>query len=177
MSPARKRVTSGVPFEQSVGYSRAVAAGEFIFVSGCTSISHGKVVYEGDLARQTEQALLNVSAALEQFGASLADVVQTRIYLTDISSWEEVGEAGAELLERRAHVQQRLLGLPGDVALVDDLAVGDRGAPADEDEVARRHRPAVADDLLERHARRHPPPRRAHAATAASAASRVKAPA
>ena len=93
MSPARKRVTSGVPFEQAVGYSRAVAAGEFIFVSGCTSISHGKIVYEGDLARQTEQALLNVSAALEQFGASLADVVQTRVYVTDISRWDEVGEA------------------------------------------------------------------------------------
>ena len=93
MSPARKRVTSGVPFEQSVGYSRAVAAGEFIFVSGCTSISNGKIVYEGDLARQTEQALLNVSAALEQFGASLADVVQTRVYVTDISRWDEVGEA------------------------------------------------------------------------------------
>jgi enamine deaminase RidA (YjgF/YER057c/UK114 family) len=93
VSPARKRVTSGVPFEQAVGYSRAVGAGDFIFVSGCTSIAHGKVVYEGDLARQTEQALLNVSAALEQFGASLADVVQTRLYVTDISRWEEVGEA------------------------------------------------------------------------------------
>src|SRR6202020_1989097 len=78
----RKRETSGVPSEQAVGYSRAVAAGEFIFVSGCTSISHGKVVSEGDLARQTEQALLNVSAALEQFGASLADVVQTRLFVT-----------------------------------------------------------------------------------------------
>ena len=51
-------MTSGVPFEQAVGYSRAVGAGDFIFVSGCTSIAHGKVVYEGDLARQTEQALL-----------------------------------------------------------------------------------------------------------------------
>jgi enamine deaminase RidA (YjgF/YER057c/UK114 family) len=93
MSPARRRVTSGGPFEQAVGYSRAVAAGDFIFVSGCTSIDHGKIVYEGDLARQTEQALLNVSAALEQFGASLADVVQTRVYVTDISRWAEVGEA------------------------------------------------------------------------------------
>ena len=93
MSPARRRVSSGVPFEQAVGYSRAVAAGDFIFVSGCTSIADGKVVHEGDLARQTEQALLNVSAALEQLGASLADVVQTRLYVTDISRWEEVGEA------------------------------------------------------------------------------------
>ena len=93
MSPARKRVTSGVPFEEAVGYSRAVAAGDFIFVSGCTSISGGKIVHEGDVAKQTEQALLNVSAALEQFGASLADVVQTRVYVTDISRWQEVGEA------------------------------------------------------------------------------------
>ena len=93
MSPVRRRVSSGVPFEQAVGYSRAVAAGDFIFVSGCTSMAGGKVVYEGDLAKQTEQALLNVSAALEQFGASLADVVQTRLYVTDISRWAEVGQA------------------------------------------------------------------------------------
>ena len=93
MSPARRRVSSGVPFEQAVGYSRAVAAGDFIFVSGCTSIVDGKVVHEGDIARQTEQALLNVSAALQQLGASLADVVQTRLYVTDISRWEEVGQA------------------------------------------------------------------------------------
>ena len=93
MSPARRRVTSGVPFEQAVGYSRAVGAGDFIFVSGCTSIADGKVVHEGDLARQTEQALLNVSAALQQLGASLADVVQTRLYVTDISRWQEAGEA------------------------------------------------------------------------------------
>jgi enamine deaminase RidA (YjgF/YER057c/UK114 family) len=93
MSPARRRVSSGVPFEQAVGYSRAVAAGDFIFVSGCTSITGGKIVHEGDVAKQAEQALLNVGAALEQFGASLADVVQTRLYVTDISRWEEVGQA------------------------------------------------------------------------------------
>jgi len=94
MSPARRRrVSSGVPFERAVGYSRAVAAGDFIFVSGCTSIADGEVVYEGDMARQTEQALLNVNAALAQLGASLADVVRTRIYVTDISRWAEAGEA------------------------------------------------------------------------------------
>ena len=93
VSPARRRVSSGVPFEQAVGYSRAVAAGDFIFVSGCTSMADGKVVFEGDMAKQTEQALLNVSAALQQLGASLADVVQTRIYVTDISRWAEAGEA------------------------------------------------------------------------------------
>jgi enamine deaminase RidA (YjgF/YER057c/UK114 family) len=100
MSPARRRVSSGVrrvssgvPFEQAVGYSRAVAAGHFIFVSGCTSIADGKIVHEGDVAKQTEQALLNVNSALEQLGASLADVVQTRVYVTDISCWKEVGQA------------------------------------------------------------------------------------
>lgn len=93
MSPRRRRVSSGAGFEQAVGYSRAVAAGDFIFVSGCTSTADGEVVYEGDMARQTEQALLNVAAALGQLGASLADVVQTRIYVTDISRWAEAGEA------------------------------------------------------------------------------------
>ena len=93
MSPARRRVSSGGPFEQAVGYSRAVAAGDFIFVSGCTSIADGKIVHEGDVDKQTEQALLNVSAALAQLGASLADVVQTRVYVTDISRWAEVGQA------------------------------------------------------------------------------------
>jgi enamine deaminase RidA (YjgF/YER057c/UK114 family) len=93
MSPKRRRVSSGVPYEKSVGFSRAVAAGDFIFVSGCTSIADGEVVYEGDMARQTEQALLNVAAALRQLGASLADVVRTRIYVTDISRWTEAGEA------------------------------------------------------------------------------------
>jgi enamine deaminase RidA (YjgF/YER057c/UK114 family) len=93
VSPARRRASSGVPFEETVGYSRAVAAGDFIFVSGCTSFTGGEVVYEGDMARQTEQALLNVGQALAQFDASLADVVQTRIFVTDISRWAEVAEA------------------------------------------------------------------------------------
>jgi enamine deaminase RidA (YjgF/YER057c/UK114 family) len=93
MSPKRRRVSSGVPFEKAVGYSRAVVAGDFIFVSGCTSTADGEVVYEGDMASQTEQALLNVASALRQVGASLADVVRTRIYVTDISRWAEAGEA------------------------------------------------------------------------------------
>jgi len=93
MSPARQRTRSGGPFEDAIGYSRAVAAGDLIFVSGCTSMVDGEVRHEGDMARQAEQALLNVSQALEPFGASLADVVQTRLYVTDISRWAEAGEA------------------------------------------------------------------------------------
>jgi enamine deaminase RidA (YjgF/YER057c/UK114 family) len=138
MSPARKRVTSGVPFEQSVGYSRAVAAGEFIFVSGCTSISHGKIVYEGDLGRQTEQALLNVSAALEQFGASLADVVQTRVYVTDISRWDEVGEAHRLAFElappASTMVQVSALLDPRLLVEVEAVAHREGGLDADEEE-------------------------------------------
>ena len=138
MSPARKRVTSGVTFEQSVGYSRAVAAGEFIFVSGCTSISHGKIVYEGDLARQTEQALLNVSAALEQFGASLADVVQTRVYVTDISRWDEVGEAHRLAFElappATTMVQVSALLDPRLLVEVEAVAHREGGLDADEEE-------------------------------------------
>ncbi|HEX4288210.1 MAG TPA: RidA family protein [Trebonia sp.] len=136
MSAARKRVTSGVPFEQAVGYSRAVGAGDFIFVSGCTSISHGKVVYEGDVARQTEQALLNVSAALEQFGASLADVVQTRLYVTDISRWEEVGEAhrlAFELVPPATSMVQ-VAALIDPRLLVEVEAVAHREASLDPDE-------------------------------------------
>jgi enamine deaminase RidA (YjgF/YER057c/UK114 family) len=135
MSPARKRVTSGVPFEQAVGYSRAVGAGDFIFVSGCTSIANGKIVYEGDVARQTEQALLNVSAALEQFGASLADVVQTRLYVTDISRWEEVGEAHrlAFELARPATSMVQVTALIDPRLLVEVEAVAHREASLDAD--------------------------------------------
>ncbi|HWG01058.1 MAG TPA: RidA family protein [Trebonia sp.] len=93
MSPARRRTRSGGPYEDIVGFSRAVAAGDLIYVSGCTSMADGEVVYEGDMTRQTEQALLNVSKALDAFDASLADVVRTRIYVTDISRWREAGEA------------------------------------------------------------------------------------
>lgn len=91
--PDVRRVASGAPWEPIVGYSRAVAAGPFVFVSGCTSIDAGEVVHEGDAAAQTTQAIGNVETALAQVGATLADVVRTRIYVTDISRWEDVGRA------------------------------------------------------------------------------------
>jgi enamine deaminase RidA (YjgF/YER057c/UK114 family) len=89
----RRKVSSGGPFEEIVGYSRAVAAGDFIFVSGCTSIVDGEVAHEGDLTKQAEQAILIAGQALAGLGASLADVVQTRIYVTDITRWREAAEA------------------------------------------------------------------------------------
>jgi enamine deaminase RidA (YjgF/YER057c/UK114 family) len=88
-----RRVSSGTPWEPVVGYSRAVAAGDYIFVAGCTSADGGEFVHEGDAAAQTARAIANIAAALAELGASLADVVRTRIFVTDISRWEEYGRA------------------------------------------------------------------------------------
>jgi enamine deaminase RidA (YjgF/YER057c/UK114 family) len=93
---ARRKVSSGAPWEPVVGYSRAVAAGDNIWVTGCTSIIDGEVVHEGDPYAQTAQAIRNVAWALGQLDSSLEDVVRTRIFVTDISRWEEYGRAHGE---------------------------------------------------------------------------------
>ena len=88
-----RRISTGTPWEPVVGYSRAVAAGDFVFVAGCTSVADGVLVHEGDAEAQTAQAIANVADALERLGVSLADVVRTRMFVTDISRWEEYGRA------------------------------------------------------------------------------------
>jgi enamine deaminase RidA (YjgF/YER057c/UK114 family) len=88
-----RRISSGTPWEPVVGYSRAVAAGDFIFVSGCTSVAGQEFLHEADAFAQTAQAISNVAAALAELGAGLADVVRTRMYVTDISRWQEYGRA------------------------------------------------------------------------------------
>ena len=88
-----RRIASGTRWEPVVGYSRAVAAGDFVFVAGCTSTDGGEFVHEGDAYAQTAQALRNVAGALARLGLGLADVVRTRVYVTDISRWEEYGRA------------------------------------------------------------------------------------
>jgi enamine deaminase RidA (YjgF/YER057c/UK114 family) len=88
-----RRISSGTVWEPVAGYSRAVAAGDFVFVAGCTSVADGVVVHEGDAGAQTAQAIANVARALERLGASLTDVVRTRMFVTDISRWEEYGRA------------------------------------------------------------------------------------
>jgi len=88
-----RKVSSGTRWEPVVGYSRAVAAGDFAFVSGCTSVEGAGFVHEGDAYAQTAQALRNVASALGQLGLGLADVVRTRIYVTDMSRWQEYGRA------------------------------------------------------------------------------------
>ena len=91
-----RKISTRTTWEPVVGYSRAVAAGDFVFVSGCTSVAGGAFVHEGDARAQTAQAIANVAEALERLGAGLADVVRTRMYVTDISRWQEIGRAHAE---------------------------------------------------------------------------------
>lgn len=97
-SNERQLVSSGAVWEEVVGYSRAVRVGPWVSVAGTTaSLPDGGVVGPGDPAEQTREALRRIAAALEQAGASLADVVRTRIFVTDISRWEEVGRAHGEV--------------------------------------------------------------------------------
>ena len=91
-----RRVSSGAPWEPVVGYSRAVAAGDYVFVSGCTSIEGAEFKHPDDAYAQTKQAIANVRSALQELGAGLADVVRTRVYVTDITRWEEYGRAHGE---------------------------------------------------------------------------------
>ena len=88
-----RKISTKTPWEPVVGYSRAVAAGDFVFVSGCTSVADGVFVHAGDAEAQTTQAIANVTHALEALGVGLADVVRTRMFVTDISRWEEYGRA------------------------------------------------------------------------------------
>ena len=91
------RFGSGGPWEAMIGYSRVVVRGDSAWVSGCTSTVDGEVAHVGDVAAQARQAFANLATALERAGFALADVVRTRMYLTDISRWQELGRAHGEL--------------------------------------------------------------------------------
>jgi enamine deaminase RidA (YjgF/YER057c/UK114 family) len=120
-----------------VGYSRAVAAGDHVWVSGCTSVVDGEVVHAGDMEAQARHAIRNAAAALAEVGASLHDVVRTRMFVTDISRWEECarahGEAFRDVMPATSMVQVVALIDPSMLVEIEVVAhrprVGDEPAP------------------------------------------------
>ena len=94
---ADTKISSGGPWEQSIGYSRAVVAGPYIHVSGSTATVDGVLQHEGDAYGQTKVAFELIQRALAEGGHSLSDIVRTRVYLSDAKDMDAVGRAHGEL--------------------------------------------------------------------------------
>ena len=126
------RLGSGAPWEGVVGYSRVVVRGDTAWVSGTTATVVGVVVHPGDAAAQTRQAIANLAEALERAGFALADVVRTRMFVTDISRWEEVGRAHGEAFGdiRPATSMVQVAALIDPAMLIEIEADAVRGVPA-----------------------------------------------
>ena len=92
----RQNISSGAQWEDVVGYSRAVRIGNQVEVSGTVSLKDGKPYAVGNAYEQTKQILVIIEESLQKAGASLNDVIRTRIFVTDISRWEEIGKAHGE---------------------------------------------------------------------------------
>jgi enamine deaminase RidA (YjgF/YER057c/UK114 family) len=126
------RFGSGAPWEGIVGYSRVVVRGEAAWVSGTTSMLNGSVAHPGDAAAQTRQALEIIAESLQRAGFSINDVVRTRIFVTDISRWEEIGRAHGEVFGdvRPATTMVQVAALIDPDMLVEIEADAVRGVPA-----------------------------------------------
>jgi enamine deaminase RidA (YjgF/YER057c/UK114 family) len=120
MAQDRQNIASGAKWEDIVGYSRAVRVGNRIYMTGTTAVgSNGELVGIGDGYAQAAQCIRNIESALKQAGATLEDVVRTRMFVTDISRWEEYGRAHREffgeirpcatMVEVRALIDPRML--------------------------------------------------------------------
>jgi len=97
---ARQNISSGAPFEASVGYSRAVKVGDIVFVAGTTAVDEtGKVHSPGDAEAQTDYVLQKIGRALKEAGATFGDVVRTRIFVTDIKTFAAVGRAHGRIFK------------------------------------------------------------------------------
>jgi enamine deaminase RidA (YjgF/YER057c/UK114 family) len=132
----RTRLSSGAVWEPIVGYSRAVRVGHLVFVAGTTAATpDGEPVGGDDAGEQTREALRRIEAALRQVGAALEDVVQTRMFVTDISRWEEVGRAHGEFFADirpvTSMVEVRRLIAPDLLVEVEAVAVVGGGASPD----------------------------------------------
>jgi enamine deaminase RidA (YjgF/YER057c/UK114 family) len=126
------RFGSSSPFEGVVGYSRVIVRGDTAWVSGTTSLVDGVVVHPGDAGAQTRQALTIIGEALARAGFSVNDVVRTRMFVTDISRWEEIGRAHGEVFGdiRPATSMVQVSALIDPAMLVEIEAEAVRGAGA-----------------------------------------------
>ena len=93
----RINISTGAPWEDKVGYSRAVRIGNMVEVSGTVALKDGTLIGKGDAYLQTKRILEIIKEVLEQAGSRIEDVIRTRIYVTDISQWEEIGRAHGEV--------------------------------------------------------------------------------
>ncbi|HKR05500.1 MAG TPA: RidA family protein [Bacteroidia bacterium] len=95
----RKNISSGTKWEDIVGYSRAVRIGNLIEVAGTTAVDGEKIIGENDAYAQTKFVFQKIEKALKDAGAEMKDVVRTRMFVTDISKWEEIGKAHGEIFK------------------------------------------------------------------------------